>query len=129
MERRKSVLLLDFDADLLITLERLLEDCGFNCTSTWHVDQGYALMESGVFDFLVIGHRPPELHAHQILADLREQGLRFGCFILGDVDRQDGFSNLLDRLRRFPCEFRAEQAKPSNGVSHPENSDVVRHAS
>ena len=111
MDRRKAVLILDFDSELLIALEHLLENCGFNCTSTWNIDEGYELMMSGVFDFLVIGNCPPRLRPQEIVADLREQGLRFGLFILGCVDHRDGFSNLVDQLRSFPCEPATERKK------------------
>jgi CheY-like chemotaxis protein len=126
MYRRKAVLLLDFDADLLISLERLLEDSGFNCTSTWNVEQAYALMETGVFDFLVIGHRPPQLDADEILADLRLAGMRFGSFILGNLKREDGFSNLVDQLRRFPCELPSETKQPAK-PEIDEPADRVTH--
>ena len=111
MDRRKTVLILDFDSDLLIALERLLEGCGFDCTSTWDVNEGYELMRSGVFDFLVIGNRPRQLQPQEIATVLRRQGLRFGLFMLGDLDHQDGFSNLVDELRCFPCDFRQERKK------------------
>jgi CheY-like chemotaxis protein len=127
MYRRKAVLLLDFDSDLLIALERLLEDSGFNCTSTWNVEQAYALMESGAFEFLVIGHRPPELDAHEILADLRLAGMRFGSFILGNLVREDGFGNLIDQLRRFPCELSSETKQPAAKPEFGEPAEQVMH--
>jgi CheY-like chemotaxis protein len=128
MDRKKKVLLLDHDADLLIALERLLEDCGFDCTSTWDLDQGCALMETGVYDFLVIGNRPPYLNPHDVLSDLRREGLRFGSFILGNLDHQDGFSNLLDQLRSYPCEQSLREKKPS-GKQGLEEPDFVCHGS
>lgn len=102
MERSKKVLIVDLDEDLLITLERVLEDSGFTTTTTWDVREGRALLQSGCFDFLVIGHRPPELDADAVLADSRGKGLRFGCAVLGSDDRQDRYNNLVDRIRRFP---------------------------
>jgi ActR/RegA family two-component response regulator len=47
MDRPKRVLVLDFDHDLLITLERVLEDAGFRTTTTWDVKEGVALLQSG----------------------------------------------------------------------------------
>jgi len=129
MDRRKAVLILDFDSDLLIALEHLLEDCGFHCTSTWDVDECSQLMMSGVFDFLVIGNRPPRLRPHEIVADLRGQGLRFGLFVLGSLDHQDGFSNLIDQLRSFPCDLSADRKKKPGKESLPESTDRVCHGS
>lgn len=129
MNRRKTVLLLDFDAELLIALEHLLENCGFDCTSTWDVDQAFALVESRAFDILVVGNRPPELNPHAILSELRQRGFRFGSFILGSVDRRDGFSNLLDQLRSFPCELPAKKIGPIGRQELREPSEQVCHGS
>jgi DNA-binding NtrC family response regulator len=114
MERSKRVLIIDLDAELLIMLERVLEDSGFPTTTTWDLHQGRALLQSGCFDFLVIGNRPPELDAETVLADLRSQGLSFGCAVIGGDDRQDRYSSLVDRIRRFPCSPRSGNW-PSNG--------------
>jgi DNA-binding NtrC family response regulator len=103
MERSKRVLILDLDKELLIMLERVLEDSGYPTTTTWDIRQGRALLQSGFFDFLVIGNRPPELDADAVLVDLRDQGLRFGSAVIGGDDRQDLCSSLVDRIRRFPC--------------------------
>lgn len=103
MERSKRVLIVDLDEELLITLEHVLEDSGFATTTTWDVGEGRALLRSGCFDFLVIGNRPPELDPQALLADMRGKGLRFGCAVLGGDDQQDRYSNLVDRIRRFPC--------------------------
>lgn len=129
MDRRKTVLILDFDSELLIALEHLLENCGFNCTSTWDIDEGYGLMMSGVFDFLVIGNRPPRLRPQEIVEDLREAGLRFGVSILGSVDHQDGFSNLVDQLRSFPCELTTERKKGPGKEGSQEPANRVCHGS
>jgi DNA-binding NtrC family response regulator len=103
MERSKRVLIVDLDEELLILLERVLEDSGFTTTTTWDVRQGRALLQSGCFDFLVIGNRPPELDAPAFVADLRGKGLNFGCAVLGGDDREDRYTNLIDRIRCSPC--------------------------
>lgn len=129
MNRRKTVLLLDFDPDLLIALEHLLENCGFDCTSTWDIDQACGLVETKTFDLLVVGNRPPELNPHAIFSELRQRGLRFGSFILGNLDRQDGFSNLLDQLRSFPCEQSAKKMGTVGRQDAREHSEQVCHGS
>jgi len=125
MDRRKTVLVVDFDSELLIALERLLEDCGFDCTSTWDANQGYELMRSGMFDILVIGNRPPQLQPQEFVSILRRQGLRFGLFVLGNLDHQDGFSNLVDQLRRFPCEFLSNEKNTSDKARLELKADLV----
>lgn len=103
MDRRKTVLVLDFDADLLINLERTLEDSGFSATTTWNVEEARALAKGGSFDFLVLGNRPPAIDPGAFVTEARSAGGAFGCFVLGTDDNQDGYSNLLDRIRSFPC--------------------------
>lgn len=125
MNRRKTVLLLDFDADLLIALEHLLENCGFDCTSTWDIDQAFELVDTKTFDLLVVGNRPPELNPQAIFSELRQRGLRFGAFILGNVDRQDAFSNLVDQLRRFPCDLPPAKIGPVGRQGSREPSEQV----
>jgi DNA-binding NtrC family response regulator len=104
MERRKSVLVLDFDDDMLIALERVLEDSGFSTTATWDVEEALALLRKRHFDFLVLGNRPPRLDAQAILANARKEGLKFGAFVLPrSRASKDGYSHLVDRIRDFPC--------------------------
>lgn len=105
MEHRKRVLILDFDDHVLIALERVLEESGFNTTATWNVDEALALLRSGHFDFLVLGNRPPALDAQAILAYAHAQGLNFGWFVLQRPrEREDGYySHLIDHIRNFSC--------------------------
>ena len=104
MERRKNVLVLDFDDDVLIALERLLEDSGFSTTATWDVDEAVALLRSGHFDFLVLGNRPPRLDAQAIVANARKEGLNLGTFVLPKpLTSEDGYSQIIDHIRNFPC--------------------------
>ena len=119
MERRKNVLVLDFNDDVLILLERVLEDSGFNTTATWDVGEALALLRNGHFDFLVLGNRPPALDAQAILANARNEGLNFGCFVLPRHGAdEDGYSHLVDRIRNFPfCPERLNKAAHREAVA------------
>jgi DNA-binding NtrC family response regulator len=104
MNGRKRVLVLDFDADLLIALERLLEDSGLHTVTTWDVEVAMGLLDTHYFDYFVVGNRPPELDAKQLLAEVRGRGVECGCFIMGSSwEHQDGYGNLIDQIRAFPC--------------------------
>jgi CheY-like chemotaxis protein len=104
MHGRKRVLVLDFDPELLITLERLLEDSGFSTVTTWDFEEALAVLEAHCFDFFVVGDRPPVLDATYLLERIRSKGVKCGSFVLGgDASNRDGISNLLDRIRAFPC--------------------------
>ena len=119
MERRKSVLVLDFDDDVLIALERALEDSGFNTTATWDVDEALALLRQRHFDFLVLGNRPPRLDAQAIVANARKEGLKFETFVLPRAHAsEDGYTHLIDRIRNFPgCPERPKKTVQREAVA------------
>ena len=73
MSHRKKVLILDCDADYLITLERYLEEGGFDTTSTWDACEAMALLGSRQFNALLVGEHPPEVKSGEILRGLRSR--------------------------------------------------------
>jgi DNA-binding response OmpR family regulator len=92
-ERRFRVLICDFDADTLIRLEQLLENAGFDTTTTWDSTDLGRFSDAG-FDLLVISDHPPQMNAEVILNDLRVRGV-FHVLVL---EASAGTSNL-ERLR------------------------------
>ncbi len=104
MRAKRRVLILDFDEDLLMMLERTLEDSGFSATTTWNESEGRTLMQKNCFDFLLIGNRPPALNAQDFISDLRREGLSFGAFVLGSLRQhlRDDCSSLIDQLNHLP---------------------------
>ncbi len=76
MNGRKRVLVLDFDHDLLIVLQRTLEKSGFSTITTWDMEEGIDLLATRYFDFFVVGNRPPELNARHIVHDVRSRGIK-----------------------------------------------------
>jgi DNA-binding response OmpR family regulator len=52
---RPHVLICDADPDILIHLEQVLEDAGFDTTSTWNAADLERLLAHGSFQFLIIG--------------------------------------------------------------------------
>ena len=104
MHGRKRVLVLDFDSDLLTTLQRILEDSGFNTLISWSEEDATDLLATHYFDFFVVGNRPPKLNARLLIQDIRERGIECGCYVIGAGRIQkDDFSNLLDCIRAYPC--------------------------
>ncbi len=87
MRAKRQVLILDFDDDLLMTLERTPENSGFSATTTWNESEGRILVQENRFDFLLIGNRPPALNAQEFISDLRREGYCFGSFVLGSLDQ------------------------------------------
>ena len=71
MSHRKKVLIVDCDADYLMTLERHLEEGGFDTTTTWDACEAIALLGSRQFNALLVGEHPPEVKSEEILRGLR----------------------------------------------------------
>ena len=96
------VLVLDFDENLLMRLEQLLEDSGFSTTTSWDVGEALNLLQSGYFDFLVVGNRPPKLDPVNILKEVRQRGVRCGHFVmLSPETTQDFYTSLIARIRTY----------------------------
>lgn len=83
MDRRYCrILILDTDAETLITLERILQDAGCDTTTTWSPIEARQLFEGSYFDFLIVGDHPPELDAAMILRDVQGQGCCGACLVM-----------------------------------------------
>ena len=50
----KTILIVDDDQDVLIDLERALEDAGFSTTTAWGREEALRLLEGARFDLLLI---------------------------------------------------------------------------
>lgn len=71
-----KVLILEQHEDVLLNLEHVLETAGFDTTLAWHMDAFRRYLSEREFDLIIIGHRPPEIDAAQVLrsiAPLRPQ--------------------------------------------------------
>ncbi len=66
MERRKRVLTSDSDEQVLISLERLLENEGIKTVTTWSAQQALELLDGQCFDLLFIGDNSADLALEQI---------------------------------------------------------------
>ena len=63
----KRILLLDTDQDVLIGLERVLENEGMRTTVTWHQHEAMKLLSLDSIEVVVVGHHPPEINAAELL--------------------------------------------------------------
>jgi DNA-binding response OmpR family regulator len=82
MTRRKCILVLGIDEQLLIDLERLLENRGFATTTTWDTDEALHLVQSHRFDLLLIGDHPPQVAASEVLRQVQSGRTSVPCIIL-----------------------------------------------
>ena len=66
-ETKVNVLIVDNDDRVLWKFQQLLENSGFNTTSTWSGHEALNLLRSGVFDVLLVDDYLPDLHSHDFL--------------------------------------------------------------
>jgi CheY-like chemotaxis protein len=81
--RRCRVLVVDWDEDILITLQHVLENGDVDTTITWDETEARKLIKKGSFDLVLLGDHPPELKAATILRDLNSNLTSIPCLLLG----------------------------------------------
>jgi CheY-like chemotaxis protein len=130
-DRLHQVLILDTDPDTLIALQHVLEQAKIDATITWDEAEACQLLETTLFDLILIGHHPPELDAAAILDDLSSRGCCPPVLILratigekdaeysqrlgaiGVVPKRDPLA-VLDQVTKTlaSLQFKAKSAKP-----------------
>jgi len=70
-ERKKRILIVDFDNELLIQGQILLEDYGFDVTTTWSTREASELLSSQEFDLMLLGDYLPDAGARGLWSLLR----------------------------------------------------------
>lgn len=76
------VLVLDWDEDVLVTLQHVLEDAGIDTTITWDYAEARTLICSQSFDILVVGDHPPDFSVDAILRDFNLELISCACLLL-----------------------------------------------
>ena len=71
---RKRVLVADCHEDILIILERLLEDAGFDTTTVWTAKEALKLADSHAFDLILINEYLPDAECEDVLRALQKRG-------------------------------------------------------
>ena len=66
-DAKVNVLIVDNDDRILSKFQQLLENAGFNTTTTWSGHEALGLLRSGVFDVLLVDDYLPDLHSHNFL--------------------------------------------------------------
>ncbi len=84
---RKRILILDHDERVLIDLERILEDEGFETTTTWDLREALDLLAHRDFDLLVVGDHPPEVRCAELLKTLGSRQISRSCVVLQSAAR------------------------------------------
>jgi DNA-binding response OmpR family regulator len=95
-ERPCRLLLLDFDQGILLTLQHLLEDAGFDTTITWDETEARQLLKNKFFDLVLLGDHPPEIRAETILRDSSLEGGCYACLMVPQRAPQADIEHLRD---------------------------------
>jgi CheY-like chemotaxis protein len=104
---RKRVLIADCHEDILIILERLLEDAGFDTTTVWTAKEALKLADSHAFDLILINEYLPDAECEDVLKALQRKGELIPCIVM-----QPSAPEIVDFTR-----FEALGAKGSLGFS------------
>ena len=71
---RKRVLIADCHEEVLIALERMLEDAGFDTSTAWTGRDALGLLQSKVFDLVLINKYLPDTECGDIFKTLEQTG-------------------------------------------------------
>jgi len=65
--QRKTILIVDDDEQVLIDLERLLEDQGYGTTTAWSGQEALQLLHTKPFDFVLLDHDLADLTREDLM--------------------------------------------------------------
>ena len=70
--QRKTILIVDDDEQVLIDLERLLEDQGYDTTTVWSGREALQLLQSKTFDFVLLDGDLPDLTREELMRQAQQ---------------------------------------------------------
>ena len=79
---RRRVLVADCHDDTLIILEKLLEGAGFDTTTVWTAKDALRLVDSHVFDLVLVNKYLPDAECEELLKNLRERRESVACIVM-----------------------------------------------
>lgn len=82
MNTRTQILVLGTHAEFLMALEQVLEEEGFDTTTTWDAREALALLAGRHFDVLLVSDHPPEIKPAEFLKRLRSEQPHIPCVIV-----------------------------------------------
>ena|SRR5579884_2924564 len=86
-EARKHILIADTDEEILINLERILQDEGYETATAWSTEQVLKLVESTNVDLILVSEHPPELSCKQVLSFLQHGTANPPCIVMQSAVR------------------------------------------
>ncbi|MGI9101916.1 MAG: response regulator [Terriglobales bacterium] len=85
--QRKKVLIVDNDEDVLINLERALEEHDCETVTAWDLPEALETLEGSGFDLLLIGDHPPELNCERLLKQLNRANVTVPVVVMHSAER------------------------------------------
>ena len=79
---RKKVLIADCHEEVLIVLERMLEDAGFDTTTAWTAKDALQLVDSQSFDLVLVNEYLPDAECEDLLKALRKRGAQMPWIVM-----------------------------------------------
>lgn len=79
---RKRVLVADCHEEVLIILEKMLEDAGFDTTTVWTAQEALQLVESQIFDLVLINEYLPDAECEDLLRAFHKRGAQLPCIVM-----------------------------------------------
>jgi two-component system, OmpR family, alkaline phosphatase synthesis response regulator PhoP len=79
---RKKVLIADCHEEVLIALERMLEDAGFDTTTAWTAKDALRLVGSEGFDLVLVNEYLPDAECEDLLKALRKRGAQMPFVVM-----------------------------------------------
>lgn len=79
---RKRVLVADCHEEVLIVLEKMLEDAGFDTTTVWTAREALNQVESQVFDLVLVNEYLPDAECEDLLRALTRKGVQVPCIVM-----------------------------------------------
>lgn len=79
---RARVLVVDYDEEILISLEHLLEDEGFDTTTAWTGLGALKALHDKAFDLILINEYLPDMDAEKLIQQMRGAARDVPCIVM-----------------------------------------------
>lgn len=79
---RKKVLLADCHGEVLIALEKMLEEAGFDTTTVWTARDALQEANSQTFDLMLVNEYLPDAECEDLLKELHKRGAEIPCVLM-----------------------------------------------
>lgn len=80
--RKKRILIADCYVEVLLALEGMLEDAGFDTTTAWTGREALGLIQSQTFDLVLVSKYLPDTECEDILKTLQQTRANIPCIVM-----------------------------------------------